>query len=104
MRLYHLSFERPGRLLRAAMRSFVAGEPLVPQMLEQCLGQIPLGLRPLAVRFAHAEVHLEHQRPVQVVHQLDELVALLGDQMRILVCAEPAAGDVQLAALVERAW
>ena len=63
----------------------LAGEPLVPQMLEQNLGQIPLGLRPLPVGFANGEVHLDHQRAVQIVHQRDELVSALRNPIGILL-------------------
>ena len=74
----------------------------MPQMLEQHLGQLPLGLRPLLIRFAHRHVNLEHQRPVQVVHQLHEVIARFRRSDADIAGAELAAGNVQLAALIER--
>jgi hypothetical protein len=77
--------ERAG-LFRHRLDSFlelVAIEPLAPEVKHEHLGQELFVLAPPAVAFADGDEHLDQQRPVQVVHELDELLAGVRQQRRV---------------------
>ena len=101
-RLYHLSWLVCSAALRAAAHKFSPLKPLMPKVLEQHFGHLSLGRRPFPIRLADRHVNLEHERAVQVVHQLHEIIARFRNEVRVLLGAELAAGNVQLAALIER--
>ena len=77
-------------------------ETLAPQVNDQLFGQQSLVLAPTTVGFADSNKHFHQERLMEIVHQLDKAVFTLGNEVRVLVHAEFAAGNVQPAALVEQ--
>ncbi len=96
-----IEFRRFACRLPRGNRKLFARQPLVPQVVEQHGAQFPFGRRPLAVGLANRDVNLEHQRAVQVVHQLHEVAARLRDQLWVLLRTELAAGHIEFATLIE---
>src|SRR5690606_27189993 len=73
-----------------------------PKMVTEDFGQQPLVFAPVTVGFADADIDLEDEGPVKVVHQLDELSPMPVEQVGIAPLAEFTAGDVKLPALAQR--
>jgi hypothetical protein len=69
---------------------------------DQHLGQEELVLAPAAIALADGDEDLDQHRPMEVVHELDEPLAPLREERRLLAYSELAAGDVQVAALAKK--
>ena len=79
---YHLSASAFSRHRLDGLLQLVAVEPLAPEVEHEHLGQELFVLAPAAVAFADGDEHLHQQGPVQVVHELDELLGGVGQQVR----------------------
>ena len=70
-------------------------------MKHQHLGQELFVLAPPVVALANRDEHFHQQGAVQVVHELDELLAGLRQQGGVLAGGQLAAGDIQVPALAQ---
>ena len=99
---YHLSDAAFSRHVLDGFLQLVALEPLAPEVEDEHLGQELLVLAPAAIALADGDEDFHQQRLVQVVHQGDELLAGVAQQVGVVAGDQFAAGDVQVAALAEQ--
>ncbi len=56
----------------------------------------------MPIGFANRDKHLHQQGSMQIVHELDKMLARLGQRLRMIVRTKFAAGDIQIATLLEQ--